>query len=34
MPPRYSYRSSVTGRFVKKAFALMYKALTVRERRK
>lgn len=30
--PRYAFRSSITGKFVSKAYALLHPATTVRER--
>ena len=32
MKPRFRYRSAVTGRYVKQAYAKRYPHLTVRER--
>lgn len=32
LSPRYAFRSSVTGKFVSKAYALLNPATTVRER--
>jgi hypothetical protein len=31
MPPRYRYRSAITGRFVRASYAKRYPHLTVRE---